>query len=74
MSAPDRIYNWLDSQLSVARFYGGLIYKGERYVIDQKTKGAPLVKSSVLVEKSKLARQLEKKKKEVPTEKQESLL
>jgi hypothetical protein len=74
MSAPDRIYNWLDSQFSVARFYGGLIYKGERYVIDQKTKGAPLVKASVLAEESKLARELQKKAKGKNEEKQESLL
>ena len=25
--APERIHHWLDSQLSIARFYGGIHYK-----------------------------------------------
>ena len=25
MQSPERIYHWLDSQLSIARFYGGII-------------------------------------------------
>lgn len=37
---------WMNSQLSVARFYGGCTIHGERYVIDY-TDGA-LVKASVL--------------------------
>lgn len=28
---------WIDSQLSVARFYGGCQYNGEYYVIDLET-------------------------------------
>lgn len=56
MKTPDRIYNWLDSQFSVARFYGGMIFKGHRYVIDQTTAGAPLVKQSVLIAERKAAK------------------
>lgn len=56
MSAPDRIYDWLNSQLSVARFYGGMRYQGHMYVIDGKTAGAPLVKQSVLIAERKAAK------------------
>jgi hypothetical protein len=46
---PERIYDWLDSQFSIARHYGGMVYQGVRYVIDPKTAGAPLVRADVLV-------------------------
>ena len=26
--APERIHNWQDSQLSIARFYGGINFSG----------------------------------------------
>jgi hypothetical protein len=56
VKAPDRIYNWLDSQFSVARFYGGMVFQGHRYVIDEATAGAPLVKQSVLIAERKAAK------------------
>jgi len=36
---PDRIpYQfWINSQLSVARFWGGIVLNGKRYIIDQET-------------------------------------
>jgi hypothetical protein len=36
---PDRIpYEaWINSQLSIARFYGGISVNGKRYVIDRET-------------------------------------
>ena len=36
---PDRIpYQfWINSQLSVARFWGGIVLNGERYIIDHET-------------------------------------
>ena len=36
---PDRIpcQYWINSQLSIARFYGGIVVNGKRYVIDQET-------------------------------------
>ncbi len=36
---PDRIpyQSWINSQLSVARFYGGIVLNGKRYVIDRET-------------------------------------
>ena len=45
---PDRIFGWRDSQLSIARFYGGCVYQNENYVIDTDTEGEPLVRLSVL--------------------------
>jgi len=44
----DRIYGWLDTQMSIARHYGGLTYQGESYVIDENTRGQPLVRLSLL--------------------------
>jgi hypothetical protein len=36
---PDRIpyEHWINSQLSIARFYGGISVNGKRYVIDKET-------------------------------------
>jgi hypothetical protein len=36
---PDRIpyQSWINSQLSVARFWGGIVLNGKRYIIDQET-------------------------------------
>jgi len=35
-SNPDRIPydHWINSQLSIARFYGGCVYNGDRYALD----------------------------------------
>ena len=46
--APERIYGWLDSQMSIARFYGGLSYMGHSYTIAGNERGAPLVRDDVL--------------------------
>jgi hypothetical protein len=55
MNAPEKIYGWLDSQLSVARFYGGITFQGHSYVIDMNDPKQPLVRQDIL--------DLEKKKK-----------
>lgn len=39
----ERIYDWLNTQLSIARFYGGCKINGYRYVIDYKDSRQPLV-------------------------------
>lgn len=46
--APERIYGWLDSQMSIARFYGGLRYMGHSYTIAGNEQCAPLVRDDVL--------------------------
>ena len=46
--APERIYEWLDTQMSIARFSGGLRYMGHSYTIAGNERGAPLVRDDVL--------------------------
>ena len=47
MNAPDKIYGWLDTQLSIARFYGGITFRGHRYVIDMVDPEQPLVRKDL---------------------------
>lgn len=54
--APERIHGWLDSQLSIARFYGGISYNGQRYSIAYQEPGQPLVRDDVLQREARLAR------------------
>ena len=58
--APERIHNWQDSQLSIARFYGGLHFRGASYVIALTEPGQPLVRRDVLAREAK-ARKAEDK-------------
>ena len=51
--APERIYNWLDSQLSIARFYGGIKFNGCHYRIAVCEPGQPLVRKDVLEREAK---------------------
>ena len=61
-AAPERIYNWLNTQLSIARFYGGCNYNGASYAIAWNEEGQPLVRTDVLAKEQKASR---KKAKEV---------
>lgn len=45
---PERIYGWLNSQLSISRHYGGRTYQGHRYQIDYASDGQPLVRADVI--------------------------
>lgn len=51
--APERIHHWLDSQLSIARFYGGIHFRGASYVIAFNEPGQPLVRKDVLAREAK---------------------
>ena len=51
--APERIHNWQDSQLSVARFYGGITFRGASYRIAFSEPGMPLVRKDVLAREAK---------------------
>lgn len=42
MTEPHRIYGWLSSQLSIARFYGGIELNGKSYAIRYDLEGQPL--------------------------------
>ena len=53
---PERIYNWLDSQMSVARYYGGLTYMGHSYYVAPTEPGSPLVRADVLKREAKEAK------------------
>ena len=43
MTEPKKIYNWQDSQLSIARHYGGISFNGVHYYIAYAEEGQPLV-------------------------------
>lgn len=55
-NAPERIYNWLDSQLYIARHYGGCKFNGHDYVIAYKEEGQPLVREDVFKREKKSKR------------------
>lgn len=42
MTEPHRIYGWLNSQLSIARHYGGCEINGKSYAIRYDLEGQPL--------------------------------
>lgn len=45
---PERIYGWRDSQLSLARYYGGCQFNGASYRIAYEEEGQPLVRMDVV--------------------------
>ena len=51
--APERIHHWLNTQMSIARFYGGLTYQGHQYLIAYDEPGQPLVRSDVIKREAK---------------------
>lgn len=74
MTAPDRIHGWLDTQLSVARFYGGMTFQGVRYVIAADEPGQPLVRADVLAREAKARKAADKAAKAQTTKQQEQLI
>ena len=50
---PERIYHWLDSQLSIARFAGSIRINGVTYVVATHEEGQPLVRQDVLAAEAK---------------------
>ena len=50
---PERIYGWLDTQMSIARFYGGLTYQEHGYTIALNEDRQPLVRNDVLQRETK---------------------
>ena len=55
-AAPERIHGWLDTQMSVARYWGGLTYMGHSYYVAPNETGAPLVRADVLAREAKEAK------------------
>lgn len=62
--APEKIYGWMDSQLSVARHYGGCKFQGHSYVIDVNDLEQPLVRQDVYDAQKKAAKAAKKAKRE----------
>lgn len=61
--APERIYGWLDSQLSIARYSGAVNVYGHTYVIAHiSEEGQPLVREDVLKREQKAAKDDDKAK------------
>lgn len=61
MSAPpERIHGWLDTQLSIARHFGGIKFQGHSYTIDYDEPGHPLVRVDVLAREAKAAKEATK--------------
>ena len=50
---PPRIYNWLDSQLSIARFAGSISINGTIYTVAPNEEGQPPVRQDVLAAEAK---------------------
>lgn len=50
---PKKIYGWMDTQLSVARHYGGCTYQGHSYKVDFNDLDQPLVRQDVMEEEKK---------------------
>lgn len=48
MTAPEKIYGWRDTQLSIARHYGGCKFNGASYTIDVNDPDQPLVRDDIL--------------------------
>jgi hypothetical protein len=69
MNAPDKIYGWLDTQLSIALFYGGITFQGHSYVIDMADPEQPLVRQDLL----KASAQKKPKKKLTPADQMDLL-
>ena len=67
MSAPERIYGWRNSQLSVARYYGGCKYQGQHYTVDMTDPDEPLVRADVLTKEKKAELQLKRDMAQVET-------
>ena len=54
--APERIYHWLNSQLSIARFAGSITINGATYIVATHEEGQPLVRQDVLAAMNAQAR------------------
>ena len=61
-AAPKKIYGWRDSQMSIARHYGGLKYMGHSYLIDVNDPDQPLVRQDVFQAEQKAAKAAKKAK------------
>ena len=73
-AAPERIHNWQHTHMSVARYCGGLSFRGHGYTIAYAEPGQPLVRDDVLYAEAKAARTAAKASQQQAAAKQEPLL
>ena len=64
--APEKIHNWLNTQLSIARHYGGMSYMSHYYYIDYIDPEQPLVRSDIFSAEAKARKQAAKVSKAKP--------
>jgi hypothetical protein len=59
MNAPEpkRIYNWQNTQLSIARHYGGCTFNGVEYTIRYDLEGQPLEEFVVKPRKKRIKKE-----------------
>jgi hypothetical protein len=60
--APEKIYGWLDTQMSIARHYGGLTYLNHSYLIDFNDPDQPLVRQDIFQAEKKAPKEKQKPK------------
>lgn len=70
----ERIYGWMDSQMSIARHYGGLTYQGQSYRIAAHEDGQPLVRWDVIKREAVEAKVRAKAEKQAAKAKQGELI
>ena len=58
---PPRIYHWLSSQLSIARFAGSITINGVISIVATHEEGQPLVRQDVLMAEAKARKEGKKK-------------
>ena len=71
---PERIYGWLNTQMSIARHYGGMTYQGHDYQIAYLEEGQPLVRVDVLKREVKERKKLERAALKIALEKVNGVL
>jgi hypothetical protein len=71
---PERIYGWMQSHLSIARFYGGCKFQGHTYSIDMTDPQHPLVRQDVLMRDAKARKQAKAEAAKAEQDKQQELL
>lgn len=63
---PERIYNWIDTHLSLAKHYGGCKFNGADYVIAYNEEGQPLVRADLLKNPKRVKKKNEQEATQLP--------
>jgi hypothetical protein len=74
MNAPEKIYGWLNGQLSIARHYGGCTFNGHEFQIDYADPDAPLVRLDIFKAETKAKSEAKKAERMANKERQGALI